>query len=303
MVTSLMLTAVLFCCTAAPTKPAVHTQPAGGLENAFFAMDTATRDEKHQTAESQLKMVKELGFAGWAIHDTLDVGEARKLADSLGLRIFTIYVGIDLDKPGSAWDPKLPGAIRALKGSGTVVWLYVLNKKHKPGSEAGDEAAVKAIREVAAMAGESGLAVSLYPHYGFYVSSVRDALRIVRKVDRPNVGMTFNLCHWLRADGGKDLDELLREAKPHLQMVTINGADAEGDWDRLIQPLGNGAYDVCGFLAKLKKLGFRGPIGLQGYGIKGNVHEHLKQAMKTWGEYGEKLARETPKSGNAETPK
>jgi sugar phosphate isomerase/epimerase len=271
--------------------------------NAFFAMDTATRDENHQTTEAQLKLIKELGFAGWGMHDTLDVAEVLRMMDPLGLKLFTIYVGIDLDKPDSPWSPKLPAALKDLKGRDTVIWLFVIGRKHALASEEGDAVAVKAIRDVAAMAKESGVAVSLYPHYGFYVSSVRDALRLVRKVDRANVGLTFNLCHWLRADRGKDLDGLLRDVRPYLQIVTINGADKEGDWDRLIQPLGNGNYDVYGFLAQLRAVGFRGPIGLQGYGIKGDVREHLKQAMKTWREYGERLSREKPKLGKTETPK
>ena len=77
-------------------------------------------------------------------------------------------------------------------------------------------------------------------------------------MDRPNVGLTFNLCHWLRTDHGKDLDELLREARPHLQMVTINGADKEGDWDRLIQPLGKGDYDKA--MADYAKAGATLPL-------------------------------------------
>lgn len=303
MLTNLLLAAALFSPMAAETKSTLQTRPAGGLDNLFFAMDTATRDDKHQTTEAQLKLIKELGFAGWGIHDTLDVTEVLRMMDPLGLKLFTIYVGIDLDKPDSPWSPKLPAAIKALKGRDTMIWIYVIGRKHGPASDAGDAVAVQAIRDVAAMAKESGIAVSLYPHYGFYVASVRDALRVVQKVDRPNVGLTFNLCHWLRTDQGKDLDELLREARPHLQMVTINGADKEGDWDRLIQPLGTGDFDVYGFLAKLKEIGFRGPIGLQGYGVKGDVREHLKQAMKTWREYGERLIRDKPKSGKSETPK
>ena len=269
MVANLMMIGALLCSAPSEAKAAAQTRPAGALDNLFFAMDTATSDEKHKTVEAQLKMVKELGFAGWAIHDRLDVGDVLKQMDPLGLKLFTVYAGVDLDKKESPWDSQLPAAIKALKGRDTVIWLYVISKTYKPASEAGDEAAVKAIREVAAMAKESGLSVSLYPHYGFYVASVRDALRLVKKVDRPSVGLTFNLCHWLRTDHGKDLDELLREARPYLQMVTINGADPEGDWDRLIQPLGNGTYDVRGFLAKLKKAGFNGPVGLQGYGVKG----------------------------------
>ena len=34
---------------------------AGGLPNAFYAMDNGVRDEKHTTPESQIAMQKELG--------------------------------------------------------------------------------------------------------------------------------------------------------------------------------------------------------------------------------------------------
>lgn len=40
-----------------------------------------------------------------------------------------------------------------------------------------------------------------------------------------NFGVTFNLCHWLMV-GDTHLDASLRAALAHLQMVTINGADA-----------------------------------------------------------------------------
>ena len=68
--------------------------------------------------------------------------------------------------------------------------------------------------------------------------------------------------------------------------VTINGADT-GDtqkmgWDRLIQPLGHGNFDVAGFLAKTDAAGSRGPIGFQGYGIKMDSRELLTRTMKAW---------------------
>ena len=36
----------------------------GAVDNAFFAMDTGTKDAQHQTAEAQVALVKEIGFAG-----------------------------------------------------------------------------------------------------------------------------------------------------------------------------------------------------------------------------------------------
>ena len=91
--------------------------------------------------------------------------------------------------------------------------------------------------------------MALYPHTGFSVQSVEDAVRLAEKVHCKNLGVTFNLCHWLMVDG-KDLAASLKTAQPYLFCVTINGADAVGtSWKELIQPLDRGTYDVsqcCG---------------------------------------------------------
>jgi hypothetical protein len=68
--------------------------------------------------------------------------------------------------------------------------------------------------------------------------------------------------------------------------VTINGADT-GDtkamaWNRLILPLGAGSYDVGAFLRKVRAAGYTGPIGFQGYGIKGSPREVLAKTMDAW---------------------
>jgi sugar phosphate isomerase/epimerase len=67
--------------------------------------------------------------------------------------------------------------------------------------------------------------------------------------------------------------------------VSINGADERDDgdgWDRYIQPLGQGSFDVGALLKTLRELGYSGPIGLQCYGIGGDAREHLARSMATW---------------------
>lgn len=61
------------------------------------------------------------------------------------------------------------------------------------------------------------------------------------KVDRPNVGVMFNVCHWLRVDTWRRLPVLLKQAMPRLWAISINGADEldpQPGWNRYIQPLG-----------------------------------------------------------------
>jgi sugar phosphate isomerase/epimerase len=146
----------------------------------------------------------------------------------------------------------------------------------------GDDIAVPVIREVADMAAQAGLKMALYPHHGMHIARIEDALRVCEKVDRPNLGIVFNLCHWLRSGDEANMTARLKEALPHTFMVSINGADHEGDWDRLIQTLDRGAFNVKGFLDAIRSLGYKGPIGLQCYDIKGDREENLKRSMAAW---------------------
>ena len=253
------------------------------LPNPFFAMDTGTRDATHKTPEEQVAMIKELGFAGVGpiYHGTNDLQQWFAALDKVGLKMFALYVPLKLDAV-EASITSLKEVVAALHGRDTMLWLYVMDKGHKPSATDDDDAAVKALREIAGMAREAGLRVAMYPHTGLYVARVEDAARLAGMAGCKNLGVTFNLCHWLKVDG-KDLDATLKAAQPFLFCVTINGADADGkDWKALIQPLDQGTYDVSLLLRRLAKMGYTGPIGLQHYGIKGDAHDNLKHSMDGW---------------------
>jgi sugar phosphate isomerase/epimerase len=53
-----------------------------------------------------------------------------------------------------------------------------------------------------------------------------------------------------------------------------------------IQPLDKGTYDLPALLQKLKAIGFKGPIGLQCYNIKGDPQELLTDSMGAWKKMG-----------------
>jgi sugar phosphate isomerase/epimerase len=83
------------------------------------------------------------------------------------------------------------------------------------------------------------------------------------------------------------MNRVLRLALPKLSLVTINGADRNGkNWKQLIQPLDQGDFDVSALLRQLQNLGYRGPIGLQGYDVAKNFQiepsENLRRSMATW---------------------
>ena len=79
---------------------------------------------------------------------------------------------------------------------------------------------------------------------------------------------------------------MLRAALPRLMFVTISGADT-GDtrtfgWDRLIQPLDAGTYDLASFVRRLRAVGYTGPVGFQGYNIKLHPREILARSITAW---------------------
>lgn len=270
--------------SAAILTPVLYgTAPAAepGLPNPFFVFSNGLGG-----IDDPPKVLKELGYAGVGLSG-LNVAEAVKQYEQAGLKVFNTYVGCRLDQT-PAYDPQFKKAIEELKGTDVVLWLTVLGGKY--GQE--DEKAVAILREIADLAATSDLRVALYPHSGFYVATTADALRLTKKVDRKNLGATINLCHELMTDQGPKLDETIREVAPYLFVVSINGADVKQpgySWDRLIQPLGRGDFDVCGFLGKLKAAGYRGPIGLQCYAVKGDKLENLRQSIKAWNEYSARL--------------
>jgi sugar phosphate isomerase/epimerase len=254
----------------------------------FFAFDNGLHG-----IQDPPKLLKELGYAGMGASG-LKIGELIKQYQDAGLKVFSTYVGCHLDKT-PAYDPELKEALREWKGTGIVLWLTVLGGKY--GQD--DAKATAVVGEIADLAEGSGLRVALYPHTGFYVATTADALRVVKKADHKNLGATINLCHELMTDQGPKLDATIREAIPHLFLVSINGADSKRPgtgWDRLIQPLGRGNFDVCGLLKKLKAAGYRGPIGLQCYAVKGDSAENLKQSIRAWREYCARLAATEPEA-------
>ena len=174
-------------------------------------------------------------------------------------------------------------AIELLRGRNTILWLFVRSKKLKPSMVEGDPRAVKVIQEIADMAAEAGLRVALYPHTNFWLEKVEDAIRVATQVDRKNVGVTFNLCHWLRTEDEKEMRSLITSAMPYLFVVSINGADSGGkDWKQLIQTLDRGTFNIRRFLRTLNRAGYTGPIGFQGYGIGGDAYDNLSRSMDAW---------------------
>jgi sugar phosphate isomerase/epimerase len=144
---------------------------------------------------------------------------------------------------------------------------------------------IRELRSLAGKAAQDGLKIAIYPHVGNWTERVQDAVQVARLVDARNFGVTFNLCHCLAVGDEARIPALLEGAAPFLFTVTINGADSgvQGPkWNQLIQTLDRGSYDPTIVLRTLHRLDFRGPIGLQGYGLGGDRRDNLENSLRAY---------------------
>jgi sugar phosphate isomerase/epimerase len=268
----------------------------------LFVFNNGVADEKLNTPEKQVQLLKSLGFAGMEKKGLDGFAETLEALDRHGLKLYTMYINIDLDNKEQPYDKRLKEAFQMLKGRETMPWFYITSKQYKPSTSEYDVIAVPILQEIADMADEYGIKVMIYPHVNFWVHNVEDALRVAAKVNRRNAGITFNLCHFL-ADKGTKADKaflpLVEKAMPYLFAISLNGADkptpeimqSSNLWQYFIQPLGQGNYDTYQYLNAFIERGFDGPVGLQCYNIREEKPVHLRKSRAAWESYQRKIAK------------
>lgn len=252
----------------------------------FFAFENCLKLPPAELAAT----LKELGYdglsaSGYGVAPVIHELQAHRL------KLYNTYLTPQFDAATNALTAPLRQLIDDLQGTGGALWIAPV-KVTRDGqafpisSPAGDAVALARLREIADYAGPRGVQIALYPHAGFWAERVEDGLRLTDQLDRPGVGVTFNLCHWLKVEGDRDPLPVLKKALPRLFFVSINGADRgdtrKMDWRQLIQTLDRGSYDVGGFVRRLREIGYTGPVGLQGYNLQGDQKENLRRSLAAW---------------------
>jgi len=214
-------------------------------------------------------ILKELGYAG--VSQVKQSGEALAALiqsyDHAGLRVLSVYLNVN-DAPLTA-EQLLPLANRNAMLELTVTQI-------SPGT-------VAAVRQTAELAAGMNIRAALYPHSGFAVARMDQAMELIEKVDHPNLGVMFNLCHFLKSEDPATLESVLLKAGNRLFAVSTSGADTAGtEWNALIQPLNQGDFPQKRLFATLQLLNFQGPVALQCYGVKGDKKDNLEKSMTAW---------------------
>lgn len=248
-----------------------------GLQSREFApFDNGLND--FETYQDKVSVLKELDYTGttWRPGDTKEFLNELEKAD---LKLYATYVVLRATPEACPIPQAVIDEIQVLRGRDTFVWLTIVG-------ETSDKIALEAIRTISSLAKANDLRVALYPHYGFKIDTVETSLRFAKLIDEPHVGVSFNLCHFLKQNDGAELEATLQSAASKLFLVSVNGAD-RGDprsmnWDQLIQPLGEGSFDTSRVLDLLDDISYNGPILLQCYNIDQPDSVHLQKSMAAW---------------------
>ncbi len=278
------------------------TVSAQTLDNPFFVFNNGLRDSVYNTVEKQVQLLLDNNYPGMEKEGLDGFREVYQALQKNNLQLYTIYVNINLDNPEQPYDPRLVHVLKQIAGTNTIPWFYVTSQQYPPSSSEYDSLAVPILQQVADLAHQYGVRIMLYPHRNFWIESVEDAIRVAKKVNRRNLGMTFNLCHYLadchsqEQDPMSQLPVLAKAAEPYLFAISLNGADSiptdtNDIWASFIQPLGEGSFDTYAFLKTFLDLGFDGPIGLQCYSIDQDKAVHLQQSRRVWQRFQQKYAK------------
>jgi sugar phosphate isomerase/epimerase len=148
------------------------------------------------------------------------------------------------------------------------------------GGESGNEESLKQvialIAELAEVAQNAGVRLACKPHVGAAVYNTETALRLVREVTNPALGLNFDPSHIYRAD--EDPQDVASAWGTHI--ITSHFRDCASRARPVGAPEtqvpGRGAIDIPATLRALKGTGYDGPINLE---VIGAVKHEVSRAM------------------------
>jgi len=269
------------------------------LDNVFYCFNNAVRllPNAPEGFDAQAALVKKIGYDGLAGEGGNKYYQWRKAMDKVALAMPEIYIRMGIGQDGKAiYDGELKSIIRDSKDRNLLITFVLYNDLKIEDRHKVDQIFIEAIQDLADYCNPFNVKIAIYPHAALYCETVSQSVSLARAINRRNVGAIFNLCHYLKVEGQQGWKESIQNALPYFFMVSICGAET-GDtqkmgWDKLIQPLGEGAFDTYALIKYLKDNGYEGPFGLQCYNIMQDCDKVLTKSMSTWKSYQERYRQE-----------
>jgi len=120
--------------------------------------------------------------------------------------------------------------------------------------------------------------ILLYPHFSFLLEKFSDVTRLATSIDSPLVGTVFCGIHWFIADQSS-LPDQLEEGFQYLGAVNLSGLSKPGEVGGVsVHSIDQGQMDNYGVIHILTKLDYTNRIGIQGFGVGGDVYKNLQRS-------------------------
>lgn len=221
--------------------------------------------------DEQASLLKELGYTG--VSQLQFKGDVSGLARQIqaykrcGLKVLSVYLPASVE--GLSDD-----VLHLLASEGLMIELFFREKS---------PVIMHAMKRSLKKAGELGVEVVIYPHAGFAVETLAQGVSVLEEFGLSHVGLMFNLCHFLKAEPEENVEAALQMISPYLKAVSTSGANLDGrGWPELIQTLDRGSFPQHRLFHALDDVGFKGPVSLQSYNIKGDKAANLERSMAAW---------------------
>lgn len=233
------------------------------------------------------EMAKELGFDAtyltlWSDFAWGDVAKLKTVRAKHALDVAGVYVALDVAQPDD--DPaglRILDLLRTLEGTDLVEVAVLSSDQTVANSDPrGDDRALAWLERMAEAASARDVRLALYPHAGGWMERTADAVRLCERIDHPLVRAMFTAFHWY-AVAGQDLRESVDSVAPYLAAVNVCGSRRVKGWvmPATIEPLDDGELDTFVVVSELKRIGYGGFVGIQGYSAAGDAYAKFRRSL------------------------
>jgi sugar phosphate isomerase/epimerase len=186
---------------------------------------------------------------------------ARWLAER-GLTMYGFDAWVEVD-PYTAVEQTLTGFRDAIRFAAELQLGMIIT--HDPWQRVnGDRTPAQCIavlipffRTLADMAAESGLDVVLEPHPDTLTMDDRFAIDLIDGVERPNIGLVYDCCHYGVGQPGSYINAIARLGR---RIRHVHFSDGDLATYALHLPLGDGELDLDAIIGALVAIGFSGTL-------------------------------------------
>ncbi|MGP6173404.1 sugar phosphate isomerase/epimerase family protein [Corynebacterium sp. A21] len=261
------------------------------MTHSLYAMDTFFSNSMGTyDFETRAQILQQLGYdatylslfgpQGWA--------EAERLTEvkQYGIDVAAVFVPVDLSQgTQSPQAQRVLNLLERLEGTDTVeLPILSVGRQYPRSAAAGDAVAIDFLQQALAIAERRGIQLLLYPHYSYWMEQHNDAVRLCQQLNHPNLGIVFCGPHWYLT-GGRNLDRDLAAMAPYLRQANLSGLikDPHG-WAGVarVQLIDEGELDNFIVLGALKRAGFEGRIGFQGWDLGGDAYHNLEHSLRSF---------------------